>query len=144
MQQINNTLVKKDCIITEWICLNSFDDCFFCWANFLSPYYQLSQRIGRALVHWWDIPYDWFVLSEYFLMLYFQYFAFFSIPHGWFFWWFTSFISSPPGVFLGKGVLKRCSKFMGEHPCRAKKLYWNHTLAWVFPCKVAAYFQNTS
>ena len=24
--------------------------------------------------------------------------------------------SSPPGVFLGKGVLKICSKFIGEHP----------------------------
>ena len=26
--------------------------------------------------------------------------------------------SSPPEVFLGKGVLKICSKFTGEHPCR--------------------------
>ena len=26
--------------------------------------------------------------------------------------------SSHPGVFLGKGVLKICSKFTGEHPCR--------------------------
>ena len=26
--------------------------------------------------------------------------------------------SSPPVVFLGKGVLKICSKFTGEHPCR--------------------------
>ena len=24
----------------------------------------------------------------------------------------------------------------------AKQLYWNHTLAWVFSCKFAAYFQN--
>ena len=24
-----------------------------------------------------------------------------------------------------------------------KKLYWNHTSAWVFSCKFAAYFQNT-
>ena len=24
----------------------------------------------------------------------------------------------------------------------AKQLYWNHTLAWVFPCKFAAYFRN--
>ena len=27
--------------------------------------------------------------------------------------------SSPPDVFLGKGVLKICSKFTGEHPCRS-------------------------
>ena len=27
--------------------------------------------------------------------------------------------SSRPGVFLGKGVLKICSKFTGEHPCRS-------------------------
>ena len=26
--------------------------------------------------------------------------------------------SSHPGMFLGKGVLKICSKFTGEHPCR--------------------------
>ena len=25
--------------------------------------------------------------------------------------------SSPTEVFLGKGVLKMCSKFTGEHPC---------------------------
>ena len=25
----------------------------------------------------------------------------------------------------------------------AKQLYWNHTLAWVFFCKFAVYFQNT-
>ena len=25
--------------------------------------------------------------------------------------------SSHPQVFLGKGVLKICSKFRGEHPC---------------------------
>ena len=27
--------------------------------------------------------------------------------------------SSPPELFLGKGVLKICSKFTGEHPCRS-------------------------
>ena len=27
--------------------------------------------------------------------------------------------SSPPEVFLGKGVLKICRKFTGEHPCRS-------------------------
>ena len=26
--------------------------------------------------------------------------------------------SSPSEVFLGKGALKTCSKFTGEHPCR--------------------------
>ena len=26
--------------------------------------------------------------------------------------------SSPPEAFLGKGALKICSKFTGEHPCR--------------------------
>ena len=25
----------------------------------------------------------------------------------------------------------------------ALQLYWNHTSAWVFSCKFAAYFQNT-
>ena len=27
--------------------------------------------------------------------------------------------SSPPDVFLGKGALKICNKFTGEHPCRS-------------------------
>ena len=27
--------------------------------------------------------------------------------------------SSPPKVFIGKGVLKICGKFTGEHPCRS-------------------------
>ena len=59
--------------------------------------------------------------------------------------------SSHQEVFLGKGVLKIYSKFKGEHPCRSaisikllcKQFYWNHTSAWVFSCKFAAYFQNT-
>ena len=32
---------------------------------------------------------------------------------------FRTLRSSPPMVFLGKGVLKICSKFTGEHPCRS-------------------------
>ena len=31
----------------------------------------------------------------------------------------SDFRSSPPEMFLGKGVLKICSKFTGEHPCRS-------------------------
>ena len=50
---------------------------------------------------------------------------------------------STPDVFPGKGVLKICSKFTGEYSCRSVQSYRNHTLAWVFPCKFAAYFQNT-
>ena len=30
--------------------------------------------------------------------------------------------SSRPDVFLGKDVLKICSKFTGEHPCKATLL----------------------
>ena len=32
---------------------------------------------------------------------------------------FYYYRSSHPEVFLGKGVLKICSKFTGEHPCRS-------------------------
>ena len=50
-----------------------------------------------------------------------------------------TFRSRHPKVFLEKGVLKICSKFTGEHPCRSAistKLQSN--------CKFpAAYFQNT-
>ena len=34
-------------------------------------------------------------------------------------WSLIMFRSSHPEVFLGKGVLKICSKFTGEHPCRS-------------------------
>ena len=54
---------------------------------------------------------------------------------------------SPSKVLLGKGVLKVCIKFTGEHPCRSviliKQLHWYRTLAWVFSCKFTAYFQKT-
>ena len=55
-----------------------------------------------------------------------------------------------PEVFLGKRVLKIYSKFTGEKRMSkcdfnkvAMQLDWNHTSAWVFFCKFAAYFQNT-
>ena len=32
---------------------------------------------------------------------------------------FFNFRSSPPEVFLGKGVLEKCSKFKGKHPSRS-------------------------
>ena len=53
--------------------------------------------------------------------------------------------SSHLDVFLGKGVLKICSKCTGEHPCWSVILqfYLNRSSAWVFSCKFAAYFQNT-
>ena len=44
---------------------------------------------------------------------------------------FFLFRSNPPDVFIGKCVLKTCSKFTGEH-----------THPWVFSYKLAAYFQN--
>ena len=55
--------------------------------------------------------------------------------------------SSPSQVFLGKCILKICSKFSVEHPCRIaisiKLQSKSRTSAWVFSCKFAAYFQNT-
>ena len=53
--------------------------------------------------------------------------------------------SSRPEVFLRNDVLKLCSKFTGERPCRSAisiKFLWNRTSAWVFSCKFAAYFQK--
>ena len=57
----------------------------------------------------------------------------------------TSCRSSHLEVFLGKHVQKICSKFTGEHlrPSAIMQLYRNHTLAWVFSCKFAAYFHVT-
>ena len=52
--------------------------------------------------------------------------------------------SSHPELFLGNGVQKIYSKFIGEHPCRSvisKQLYWNHTSAWVFSCQFAVNFK---
>ena len=45
----------------------------------------------------------------------------------------TTYRSSHPEVFYEKCVLKICSKFTREHPCRSM----------VFSCKFAAYFLNT-
>ena len=57
------------------------------------------------------------------------------------------FRSSPSEVFLGKGVLKICSKFTPMSKWNFNKvalqLYWNRTSAQVFSCKFAVYFQNT-
>ena len=57
--------------------------------------------------------------------------------------------SSLPEVFLGKGVLKICSKIYRRTSMPKcdfnkvlKQLYWNHTSAWVLFCRFAAYFQN--
>ena len=38
--------------------------------------------------------------------------------------------SSHPDLFLGKGVLKICNKFTGEHPCRS--VISIKLLKWVF------------
>ena len=53
-------------------------------------------------------------------------------------------------VFLGKGVLKICSKVKEHLSCQSLSLCQrmqvhsiNCTWAWVFSCKFAAYFQNT-
>ena len=35
------------------------------------------------------------------------------------YWHFETYRSSPPDVVLGKGVLKICIKFTGEHSCRS-------------------------
>ena len=58
------------------------------------------------------------------------------------------YISSHPEVFLGK----RCSEQIYSRTPMPKcdfnnvalQRYWNYTLAWVFSCKLAAYFKNTS
>ena len=34
-------------------------------------------------------------------------------------WKGSKYRSRPPGLYLGKSVLKICSKFTGEHPCRS-------------------------
>ena len=57
--------------------------------------------------------------------------------------------NSSPGAFLGKDILKICSKLTRECPwwaisikwlCNTKYLCWNHTSAWVFSGKFAAFF----
>ena len=59
----------------------------------------------------------------------------------------SRFRSSPPEVFLGKGVLEIHSKFTGKHSCRSAnsiKLYvkhWNCTSAWVFSSKFEHIFR---
>ena len=58
-------------------------------------------------------------------------------------------IISPNQKQLSRGVLKKsvmkiCSKFTGEHPCRSViSINLQSTSAWVFSCKIAVYFENT-
>ena len=42
-----------------------------------------------------------------------------SIEHNWKSWFLGLLRSTPPEVFLGKDVLKICSKFTGDHSCRS-------------------------
>ena len=58
--------------------------------------------------------------------------------------------SSPPEVFLGKGVLRICSKFTGVDLCQSvisiklqSNFNWNSSSVWKFSCKFAAHFHNT-
>ena len=46
-------------------------------------------------------------------------------------------------MILGNGIMKICSKFTAEHPFRSFD-FNEVALAWVFSCKFAEYFQNTS
>ena len=41
--------------------------------------------------------------------------------------------SNPPEVFLGKGVLKVCSKFTGDHPYGCSPVTLLHILEQLFP-----------
>ena len=54
------------------------------------------------------------------------------------------FRRSPPAVFLRKGVLKICSKFTGEHPCRSGisiKLLKSHFSMGAFPANLIHNFR---
>ena len=51
------------------------------------------------------------------------------------------FRSSHPEVFLGKDVLKICSKFTGEHPCRSAISITLLCIFFIY--KVDAYIQST-
>ena len=44
--------------------------------------------------------------------------------------WLASHRSSRPDIFLGKGVLKTCSKFTGEHPCRSVLCNFIEIILW--------------
>ena len=58
----------------------------------------------------------------------------------------TKYRSSYPEMFLGKGALKICCKFTGEHPCQSGisiNLLLKSYFGMVFFCKFTAYFQNT-
>ena len=52
--------------------------------------------------------------------------------------------SSHPEVFLVKGILKICSKFMGEHPCWSaicKATLLKSHFGMVFSCKISNHFE---
>ena len=53
----------------------------------------------------------------------------------------STFRSSHPRCSLKKVFWKYVANL--QENTHAKQLYWNHTSAWVFFCKFAAYFLNT-
>ena len=63
-------------------------------------------------------------------------------------WWFFNVIrSNSPEVFWGnmQQMYRRTPMPKGDFDKVAKvakQLHWNHTSAWVFSCKFAAYFQD--
>ena len=56
---------------------------------------------------------------------------------------FQDFGSNLPEVFLGKGFLKICIMSKCHFNKFVLQFNWNHTLAWMFSSKFAAYFQST-
>ena len=56
---------------------------------------------------------------------------------------FQDFGSNPPEVFLGKDVLKIWIMSKCHFNKFVLQFNWNHTLAWMFSSKFAAYFQST-
>ena len=102
--------------ILSWFCLKTYNkgNTKLQWTTFLSLFLTVNT------VRIWYIQHDIFIDS---------------FDHN-FNWQLTIIRSSRPELFLGKGALKICSKFTGEHPCRrAKQFFWNRTSTWVFSCK---------
>ena len=131
--------------------------CFHCAGRFIKNFVKnFAKSIGKTvLLNTTRVDLFWtniFLIIDMFKKLYLKIFNKYNLIFQYFIYETLIFAfdtickrrrsrSSPPKVLLGKGFLKICSKFTGEHPCQstisiklqsnsdkvAKQLYWNCT-----------------
>ena len=115
--KVSHSFFKKHLVLKEIIFFEKESPQKFIFNIFLGPFiFELGFKI------WW------FHVSDFLKIINFN-------DHG-------RSRSKPPEVFLGKAVLKICSKLRVEHPCRSVISIKLFTSTWVFSCKFSCIFSE--